>query len=1016
LVKGKYRPNAGILRDTITMRFAFIPDGTQWQKFVSTLFVADRDRKNSPVEGFQSVSSERLRDFGLDGYSTCQSGTVYQMYYPLWEPKEPRHKRVIKKLHDTLLALECNQREIERVIGKRAKRLVIIVPEDPDVKIRQSQSKVNREASIQVEVWGESEISDLFNRHRRSVKDFLPFDFDKPQRKKRIKKEKEPPQFVRVFQRGIKARNKGKYEEARRLFKNSLEVAKNNRHRLAEGKARHMLGVVLFEKDDRLEDAIVVLQESLRVFEKCGSSHWQASTLFQMGKIETLAGELDKAWAHTSKALEIHKGSKKDQDIAWDLQQLGWIQLHRGKLDEAQQLCEQALSIFQGLYQGTRKEDDIIVADAIGCCYHDQGVLFAKSGRPEQAKGYFLEAIEWQRKAGLKQDIMRSLFSLARIEFQIGEYEDGKGYLDEAIRLAKEAGNAHLEAQYIELEARYFYTIGDKKASIATFEVALSRLRDDDLERTKYLNQIGLFFLEEGNLELAKQRFSHVLSLSLPDILIEERASATSRLARIASLEEKKNEAGEWWKQTIEVLEKLVVSRCPKPQLARTFGWLGAVHEELGNIQDALRYYVRARTEFEELHDVYGLTRAICSVGHMHGRLHNRQEEFKAYHKAKRLISRTGFHDLIAGTAIDLSNIYLDLGNLSEARNMLQEAIHLCGKHRIRQYDKVLNKLVERFNQEAEIRRVPIMDFRDLVGELYALVDWFPEAQDSILRLWIWGRQEQILANFRALDGVKLVIYEDDTDKFLKLAEMLNPFADLCLQVVSTEYPGVGMDLVPYPKDKEFFFDFALPVIEKREDNKVIVRYVQGGIDSRYSLTSDSIVSKATGNEGAVIMGWAIGLPGQAHKLLLSSSRAEILKGKVFFLAYQRHLAENPFLNDLGFSKHFGMIPVYIDHLPRSDDVELIRRRPFRIHIPRKDGILSSSRYFDRIKMALRQLPIARTETIGIELNRLADAIQDLATNSTADGLLELDVYFLKFTGTLEDDTHIAVVVRSGDK
>lgn len=108
------------------MRFAFIPNGSVWQQFVTRLFVADRHRKESPVRGFETVSSERLRDYGLDGFSTFLGGTIFQMYYPLWEPEEPRHKRVNKKLKETIAKLNKNRTKIEDIIGEKIVRMVLV--------------------------------------------------------------------------------------------------------------------------------------------------------------------------------------------------------------------------------------------------------------------------------------------------------------------------------------------------------------------------------------------------------------------------------------------------------------------------------------------------------------------------------------------------------------------------------------------------------------------------------------------------------------------------------------------------------------------------------------------------------------------------------------------------------------------------------------------------------------------------------------------------------------------------
>lgn len=105
------------------------------------------------------------------------------------------------------------------------------------------------------------------------------------------------------------------------------------------------------------------------------------------------------------------------------------------------------------------------------------------------------------------------------------------------------------------------------------------------------------------------------------------------------------------------------------------------------------------------------------------------------------------------------------------------------------------------------------------------------------------------------------------------------------------------------------------------------------GFRSRYFLTSDRVRSEATGNEGVLITGWSLGLPDQAHQLVLSSSPSELLKQKKFFLPYERHIASDKLLADLRFSKTIGVVPVYFDSLPTSERVQIVTSITARLPI-----------------------------------------------------------------------------------
>jgi hypothetical protein len=300
-----------------------------------------------------------------------------------------------------------------------------------------------------------------------------------------------------------------------------------------------------------------------------------------------------------------------------------------------------------------------------------------------------------------------------------------------------------------------------------------------------------------------------------------------------------------------------------------------------------------------------------------------------------------------------------------------------------------------------------------LVQELFELIDWFPEANDSILRLWLGARMEMLHSNFRSTIGVKLMLCQDDVDTFLKTAQVLHAYADLCLQAVSSEYPGTGIDLIPFPKDKDFFFECGIPYGKTLEDGSIAISFKSGGIESRYTLTSNTARSDTTGNEGVVIMGWVMVLPQQAHQLLLSSSPDELLRQKVFFLPYARHLINDPVSNDLRFGKDIGVIPVYFDELPVSESVRVLHSIQMGLPVLSDSGVEARRRQIKKVKRAFVQLLSLKRESSLNLLNALATEAEELTDGIRADSSFQFRLYVLEFPSGLDTDTHVAIVLQS---
>lgn len=184
------------------------------------------------------------------------------------------------------------------------------------------------------------------------------------------------------------------------------------------------------------------------------------------------------------------------------------------------------------------------------------------------------------------------------------------------------------------------------------------------------------------------------------------------------------------------------------------------------------------------------------------------------------------------------------------------------------------------------------------------------------------------------------------------------------------------------------------------------------GFRSRYFLTADRDRSKATGNEGVIIGGWSLGLPDQAHRLVLSSSPSELLKQKKFFLPYERHIASDKLLADLRFSKTTGVVPVYFDSLPTSERVQIVTSITTRLPILSSEQAQQLTKQLRSIKRKLCELLPATKESVLSLLNNLKSEIEDMTDNYPEGKSIQVAIYCLEFPSTLQKELHFAFVVE----
>ncbi|MBI4684896.1 MAG: tetratricopeptide repeat protein [Nitrospirae bacterium] len=822
-----------------------------------------------------------------------------------------------------------------------------------------------------------------------------------------------PDDVKQLFEDWKTLRDTGRYEDAKSLAQKALALAEHYKNGLTIAQAKYCLAVLLREWDKKPADARALLQECLQELRGSNSEKRLSATLYELGVLEIDEGDLDQAEAYVTQALDIDKKRGRKISIVQDHIQLGWISDHRGHSKEAIEFYDYALTGALSVYQDHDSDTEKDAIQSIAACYQHKGLVYEREGKVEEVASNYIRALEWHRKSGYKPDLGKILYLLARLKYREGQYDEGSDFLNEATLIYSDIGDHVFHARCLDLKGRLLFTLGQVEKATATFEAALTIAEkcDDYKDQESYLNKLGHIYLEGGKLERAKEFFERARELSQREGLIDGYASSVKNLALIANKNNNPKERDGLLSDGIKALEKLLHSIQTEPRRAFIIGNIGFFYEMTENFREALTYYQRSQKAYEALSDVGGIAHCLGSIARMKGLLGEKNEEFDIYRSLKKLVAGTPYYDIIAGTAINLGEIQMQLGNLEEAKILFQEAELLCRKFNL-QYSGHLRKSLQRLQEKINLRKPPGLNFKQLVEELFELVRWFPEAQDSTLRLWMWGRQEDLLGNYRNNADIKFMLCEDILNRFLAFSEILHPITDLCLQAISAEYPGAGVDVIPYPRDKVIFFDCAIPTVKRDNEYVHTLRYLSGGISSRYHLTAGTVArSKVTGNEGVTITGWSLGLPSQAHELILTRSPEELIDRKVFFLPYERHLADDKLLSDINFSKDLGLIPVYVDVCPPSENVALFASKNLHLPLMATAEVSNLRPHLRRVKQTISKLLTADRDSARNILNDLQGVFDELSDSSVAERSINMQFCIFEFFNGMVRDLYPALLI-----
>ncbi|MPZ63508.1 MAG: tetratricopeptide repeat protein [Propionibacteriales bacterium] len=160
---------------------------------------------------------------------------------------------------------------------------------------------------------------------------------------------------------GSIARERGDYDEARRLHSRSLFMFTAAEDGLGAVWARHHLGFVSWLRGE-FAGAYRHGIRALAAFRELGDGEGVAWSLISLGAIAHYRGQPAQAEKHLTESLTLSRRLGYREGVAWALNQLGLVALRRGELDRAAGLLGESLTVNRELRDRWRSSS---VVDAL---------------------------------------------------------------------------------------------------------------------------------------------------------------------------------------------------------------------------------------------------------------------------------------------------------------------------------------------------------------------------------------------------------------------------------------------------------------------------------------------------------------------------------------------------------------------------------------------------------------------------------------------------------------------------
>jgi tetratricopeptide (TPR) repeat protein len=230
----------------------------------------------------------------------------------------------------------------------------------------------------------------------------------------------------------------GDYNQARRLYEESLHIAEELGDRAGVARVLHNLGVLAQQQGD-YGRAWQFYEESLRISEELGDRAGVARVLHNLGVLAQQQGDYGRAWQFYEESLRIEEELGDRAGVAQTLHNLGVLAQDTGEYSRARHLYQESLRIAEEL--GDRA--------GVATTLHQLGMLAQDTGDYGQARQFYQESLRIKEELGNRAGVAITTAQLALLE----EAEEN---LERALELITRAEElfAGLGSPYRELARR----------------------------------------------------------------------------------------------------------------------------------------------------------------------------------------------------------------------------------------------------------------------------------------------------------------------------------------------------------------------------------------------------------------------------------------------------------------------------------------------------------------------------------------------------------------------------------
>lgn len=295
----------------------------------------------------------------------------------------------------------------------------------------------------------------------------------------------------------------------------SREAAASAAECLAEGKVHERAG--------RMPEGLASYQAAIRLAEQSRDLAVLAEALRRVSVVHHQRDEPEQAVALCRRSYETALLLEDSGLAAEALNTQGGMEFERGRMPEARQLLEQALSLG-----GSRM-------DLRSRVEQNLGIMATIQGDHSAALAHYTSSLEACRAGGDDKGCAIAYHNLGMISADRGEWADADRFYESSRQIAERIGEVHLKglcllnhAEVHTMREQFVEARDNAEAALAIFDSLDSRMDKADAYRV-----LGVIYRETGRHALGEARLRAAIDMSVQTGSVLSEAEASRELARL---------------------------------------------------------------------------------------------------------------------------------------------------------------------------------------------------------------------------------------------------------------------------------------------------------------------------------------------------------------------------------------------------------------------------------------------------------------------------------------------------